>query len=100
MLVKDTEKGLSWVPPVDITQLNNSVTAAEQAETNASNYAVQAGNSAAQAIQAEGAANRINQQTMTWVNEKFWWGSLEEYNAEIQENGLNPGTFYFVTPEK
>lgn len=100
MLVKDTEKGLSWVPPVDITQLNKSVAAAVAAETSANNYAVQAGNSAAQAIQAEGAANRINQQTMTWVNDKFWWGSLEEYNTEIQENGLNPGTFYFVTPEK
>jgi hypothetical protein len=100
MLVKDSVNGLTWVEPVNITQLNNAVGAAETAKTDAKNYAQTAGNSAAQASQAAGNADRINQQTMNWVNEKFWWGSLEEYNQHIQENGLNPGTFYFVTPEK
>lgn len=100
MLVKDSVNGLTWVEPVNVTQLNNAVAAAETAKTDAKNYAQTAGNSAAQASQAAGNADRINQQTMNWVNEKFWWGSLEEYNQHIQENGLNPGTFYFVTPEK
>ena len=100
MLVKDATNGLTWVEPVNITQLNNAVAAAETAKTDAKDFATQAGNSAAQASQAAGNADRINQQTMNWVNEKFWWGSLEEYNQHIQENGLNPGTFYFVTPEK
>ena len=100
MLVKDSEKGLTWVEPVDITQLNNAVAAAETAKTDAKSYAQTAGNSAAQASQAAGNAEAINKTTMRWVNEKFWWGSLEEYNTEIAENGLNPGTFYFVTPEK
>jgi hypothetical protein len=100
MLVKDSVNGLTWVEPVNITQLNNAVGAAETAKTDAKNYAQTAGNSAAEASKAAGNADRINQQTMNWVNEKFWWGSLEEYNQHIQENGLNPGTFYFVTPEK
>lgn len=100
MLVKDQTEGLTWIPPVNLTQLNESVAAAETARVDAKNYAQTAGNSAAQASQAAGNADRINQQTMNWVNEKFWWGSLEEYNQHIQENGLNPGTFYFVTPEK
>lgn len=100
MLVKDATNGLTWVEPVNITQLNNAVAAAETAKTDAKDFATLAGNSAAQASQAAGNADRINLQTMTLVNEKFWWGSLEEYNQHIQENGLNPGTFYFVTPEK
>jgi hypothetical protein len=33
---------------------------------------------------------------MSWVNNKFWWGTAEEYNAEIAKNGLNPETFYFI----
>ena len=100
MLVKDQTKGLAWVRPLDSTQLNESVTAATEAMNQASAYSVQAGNAAVNAEKAEGNANRINQQTMTWVNEKFWWGSIEEYNQHISENGLNPGTFYFITPEK
>lgn len=100
MLVKDQTQGLAWIKPLDSTQLNESVTAATEAMNQASAYSVQAGNAAVKAETAEGNANRINQQTMTWVNEKFWWGSLEEYNQHISENGLNPGTFYFITPEK
>jgi hypothetical protein len=100
MLVKDSVNGLTWVEPVNITQLNNAVGAAETAKTDAKNYAQTAGNSAARAEREAGNAERARQQTMVWVNEKFWWGSLEEYNQHIQENGLNPGTFYFVTPEK
>ena len=100
MLVKDQVQGLSWTKPIDITQLNESVAAAEAAQAEASGYATAAGTSAAAALKSEGNANRINEQTMAWVNDKFWWGSLEEYNEHIQKNGLNPGTFYFVTPAK
>jgi hypothetical protein len=72
MLVKDQTQGLAWVKPLDSTQLNESVTAATEAMNQASTYSVQAGNAAVKAETAEGNANRINQQTMTWVNEKFW----------------------------
>ena len=100
MLVKDREKGLTWVKPLDNTQLNNAVSSAESAMHLANSYSVQASNSALAAEKSAGNADRINQQTMNWVNEKFWWGSLEKYNQHISENGLNPGTFYFITPEK
>jgi hypothetical protein len=30
---------------------------------------------------------------MNWVNNKFWWGTLDEYNALTS---IDPGTFYFV----
>ena len=41
----------------------------------------------------------INDKTMDWVNKKFWWGTVNEYNDEIATNGLNHGTLYFVRPE-
>lgn len=100
MLVKDQQQGLVWVKPLDNTQLTEAVAAAEDARDKANDSAILAGNSALNAEKAEGNATAINRQTMNWVNEKFWWGSLEEYNEHIQKNGLNPGTFYFVTPEK
>jgi hypothetical protein len=40
-----------------------------------------------------GQANRINQQTMSLVRNKFWWGTLDEYNALTS---IDPETFYFV----
>jgi hypothetical protein len=40
--------------------------------TKASEYSQQAGNAAIKAETAEGNAKTINQQTMTWVNNKFW----------------------------
>lgn len=100
MLVKDQIQGLAWVKPLDNEQLNAMVSAATAAKTEAQDFATAAGNSAVEASLSAGNATRINQQTMTWVNEKFWWGTVEEYNAHIQEHGVNPGTFYFVTPEK
>lgn len=97
MLVKDSIEGLAWVKPLDDTQLQSSVAAAEVAKNQAGNYAIQAGNSAVAAATSEGNANRINQQTMNWVNKKFWWGSIEEYNALTS---IDPGTFYFITAGK
>lgn len=96
MLVKDQTQGLAWVKPLSTTQLNSAVASAELHATAAGNYEQQAGAAAVRAETAELNAGKINQQTMTWVNEKFWWGTAEEYNNEISENGLNPGTFYFI----
>jgi hypothetical protein len=96
MLVKDQVKGLTWVKPLDTAQLNSAVASAESHATTAGTYSQQAGSAAIKAETAEGNATRINQQTMAWVNDKFWWGTAEEYNAEISENGLIPGTFYFI----
>lgn len=96
MLVKDQTEGLAWVKPLETAQLNNAVASAETHAATAGTYAQQAGGAAIRAETAEGNANRINEQTMTWVNNKFWWGTADEYNAEIAENGLNPGTFYFI----
>ena len=100
MLVKDQEKGLAWVKPLNADHLNSITAAAEEAKIQAGNYSLQAGNAVVAAENSAAQAERINQQTMTWVNKKFWWGTAEEYNAEIAENGLNPGTFYFVRLEK
>ena len=60
-------------------------------------YATQAGNHAVVANDAAGTAKRINEQTMNYVNDKFWWGSVEEYNAL---ESINPGTFYFINAKK
>ena len=51
------------------------------------------GRSAAFAFCSASTAERINQVTTEWVNDKFWWGTIEEYNAlsEIKE-----GTFYHI----
>jgi hypothetical protein len=33
---------------------------------------------------------------MNWVNNKFWWGTVEEYNALTS---IDPGVFYFIKAE-
>lgn len=96
MLVKDETDGLVWVKPLSADKLNSTISTVEGHMATAGDYAIQAGNAATRAETAEGNANRINQQTMSWVNNKFWWGTADEYNAEIAENGLNPETFYFI----
>lgn len=99
MLVKDTEVGLTWIDPPTISDINtmNSIAArAETAETGALNARTEAITAATNADKAAQTAERINQQTMNWVNNKFWWGSAAEYKAEITENGLNPEAFYFI----
>jgi hypothetical protein len=96
MLVKDLKEGLAWVKPLDTAPLNNAVAAAETHKNEAANLAQQAGAAAIKAETAESNAKAINNQTMAWVNEKFWWGTADEYNEEISTNGLNPETFYFI----
>lgn len=93
ILVKDSENGIAWIDPVDLESMQELVAAAETASTNANNYALDAGNSASKASQAASTAERINAQTMNFVNSKFWWGTLEEYNNLEQ---ITEGTFYFV----
>ena len=93
MLVKDTTEGLTWIPPLTDEQLQQHVADAEAAKNKAAISATNAGNSAVDAEVAAGQAQRINDQTMNYVNNKFWWGSVQEYNAL---ESINPGTFYFI----
>lgn len=95
MLVKDQTDGLAWIDPVDVSTLQAYLSACEQAAQRAGNYSTSAGNSASQADASATAADLINRRTMEYVNNKFWWGTVDEYNAL---ESLNPGTFYFVTP--
>jgi hypothetical protein len=99
MLVKDSVEGLTWVDPPSIADINtmNSIAArAETAETGALNARTEAITAATNAEKSAQTADRINQQTMNWVNNKFWWGTAAEYKAEITANGLNPEAFYFL----
>jgi hypothetical protein len=93
MLVKDSEKGLVWTNPLSDEQLQRQVAAAEASKNTAATEATKAGNSAVAAESAAGQAQRINEQTMNYVNNKFWWGTVEEYN---NLSAITPGTFYFI----
>ena len=93
MLVKDATEGLTWIAPLSGEQLQQQVAAAESAKNKAAVSATEAGSSAVIAETAAGQAQRINDQTMNYVNNKFWWGTVEEYNAL---EFINPGTFYFI----
>ena len=96
MLVKDAELGLTWVKPLTPTDLQNYVAAAYESAQQASTYATNAGNAAAEAQLAKTQAQYINEATMAHVNDKFWWGTIEEYNAL---ESINAGTFHFITLE-
>lgn len=93
ILTKDAEAGLIWKNPVDTTQLNEAVAAATAKATEASNAALAANNSAVDADRSAKTSEIINQQTMNFVNEKFWWGTLEEYN---KLESITEGTIYLV----
>lgn len=102
MLVKDEQNHISWIdqPSIpDVNELNTLVASAATHASNAANSASAAGTAQVQAETARDTAQIINDTTMRWVNEKFWWGTVEEYNAEIATNGLKHGAFYFVRPE-
>lgn len=96
MLVKDAELGLTWVKPLTPTDLQNYVAAAYESAQNAGSSAVSAGNAAVRAENAVTEAKYINEATMAHVNDKFWWGTIEEYNAL---DHINAGTFHFITLE-
>ena len=72
MLVKDDTEGLSWQNVVTDAELRNYVQEAADSSKRASDYATTAGNEAVRATQAASTAGRINEQTMNYVNEKFW----------------------------
>lgn len=102
MLVKDISSdgktSLVWTDPVSLDQANTAIVLAEGHATAAANSAQDAANEKSKAMTFAAQAERAKIKTMEWVNSKFWWGTLEEYNEEIAKNGLNPGTFYFVRP--
>ena len=97
MLVKDAQDGLAWVTPLDTTALNNAVATAQEAAGRAGDYASAAGTSASNADTAKQMAEVINQRTLDYVNNKFWWGTLTEYNNLSK---IDDGTFYFITAEE
>lgn len=96
MLVKDESDGLAWINPLSTAELDVAVNNAAAASNQAGTYATQAGNAATAADKSAKEANRINQVTMDYLNQKFWWGTLEEYN---KLPSINKGTFYFIRAE-
>ena len=72
MLVKDSILGLTWIDPVSDAQLQQAVAAAERSANAAANQATAAGNSAIDANTAAKTAQRINEQTLKQINDKFW----------------------------
>lgn len=72
MPVKSIDHGLVWKKPVTDESLQSVIVSAEQSAQNAGNSAIAAGNSAIEADTSAKLAQRINQQTMNWVNGKFW----------------------------
>lgn len=102
MLVKDENNHIAWIdqPTIpSIAEMNTLVAAAATSASNAANAATNAQTAQVKAEAARDTADLINDKTMDWVNKKFWWGTVSEYNTEIAENGLQHGTFYFVRPE-
>ena len=85
MLVKDINEGLAWVNPVSDQSLQEATAAAQNSATQAGNSAIQAGNFAGEAIQAAAAVER-----------KFWYGTMEEYNAL---ETINHNTIYVILHE-
>lgn len=72
MLIKSADDGLDWVTPLTDAQMQGYVQQAADAANLASSYSTNAGNSAVAASTAAGNAERINQKTMSFLNEKFW----------------------------
>ena len=84
-VTETTEAGdvetIIWQPYISSSTLQSLVEQAEQHKNQAGAYATQAGNEAATATIAAGNAERSFEKTMQFVNDKFWWGTAEEYNA-------------------
>lgn len=96
MLVKDNEKGLVWTTPLTTADLQTHVAAAYDSAQRAGQSAVEAGNEAIRAEAAASTAQYINDTMISYVENKFWWGTIEEYNAL---DHINAGTFHFITLE-
>ena len=96
MLVKDAENGLVWTTPITAADLQPYIANAYESAQQAGQSAAEAGN---EAIRAEAAADKaqfINDTMISYVENKFWWGTIEEYNAL---DHINAGTFHFITLE-
>ena len=78
MLVKDVNKGLAWVNPVNETVFNEAVGNAQAAAAQAGNYATKAGN---QAVMAELSAKNAARALDIIQHDIFWFGTVAEYNA-------------------
>lgn len=85
MLVKDENEGIAWVDPLSDQQLQEAVEVAEGAAARANTSALQAGNFAGDA--ARSAAQ---------VEGKFWYGTIEEYNALEH---ISRSTIYIILNE-
>lgn len=96
MLVKDQTNGLAWIDPVSTTTLESYTELAKKYSEESGNSATTAATKAAEAATSASTAETINSQTVSFIENKFWWGTLAEYNALTQ---LDEGTFYFVKPE-
>ena len=85
--------GLVWVDPLTESTLSQYVTHASSASQSASNASASANTYAAKTAASAIRAEKARDETIEAVNNKFWWGSPDEYNAltEIME-----GTIYFL----
>lgn len=70
ILAKDETEGVVWIDPLSDTSLQSAVNAASDSADRAGQSAVVAGNYAASAIQSAAS-----------VENKFWYGTIDEYNA-------------------
>ena len=89
MLVKDENEGLYWVDPVSDQSLQEAVNRANESAVRASNSAIAAGNFAADAAASVVEAQAAAQQ----VEGKFWYGTIEEYNALPE---IHSSTIYII----
>ena len=82
MPTKDETEGIVWVNPVDDSELQQAVTDAKEYANQASNASIISGNYAADALIAKEV-----------VENKFWYGTIEEYNAL---ETINNSTIYII----
>lgn len=86
---KDAEAGITWIDPVNPTQLNEAVQSAQLAASNSNNYATQSGNKAVEASSAAQEAWSAYDAT----KDLFWKGTMTEYNALTT---IDPNKFYMI----
>lgn len=94
--VKDNEAGIVWIDPVSDAQIQAAVAASEHQATRAASEAQKAETARSGAEDAQQVAEIINQTTLDYLNNKFWWGTLKEYN-ELKK--IDAETFYFLRAE-
>ena len=88
---------LGWQPSVSQQQLDAAVALAENRAATAGQYATNALNSATAASTAAEQARQFRDLTSQLLQEKFWFGTREEYETEIlAQHKLNEGTIYFI----